>query len=233
MLSCFYAPSSVDPIILEKYGFVLDKNKFYIHLKSSDEGQEEWLGDKIPEILSKCKTGINLLIAPTGVGKTRAWIDYNKAKLEDVINFNADHKSILIVEPLNSIIDTKYDKDEVFVVNKSKQFAINDNLYKMYVTNFNKFLNNGEVRQDLIDFFGNFEFIVIDESHIIIKDGYRSDVLIPFVDAINKISEYTKVILQTATPMEEDKIFDIATTITVDKKLDKKIKYIYRYCNEG
>ena len=61
----------------------------------------------------------------------------------------------------------------------------------------------------------------------------RSDVLIPFVDAINKISKYTKVILQTATPMEEDKIFDIATTIIVDKKLDKKIKYIYRYCNEG
>ena len=225
--------SSIDPIILEKYGFVLDKNKFYIHLKSSDEGQEEWLGDKIPEILSKCKTGINLLIAPTGGGKTRAWIDYNKAKLEDVISFNDDHKSILVVEPLNSIIDTKYDKDEVYIVNKSKQFAINDNLYKMYVTNFNKFLNNGEVREDLVDFFGKFEFIVIDESHIMIKDGYRSDVLIPFVDAINKISKYTKVILQTATPMEEDKIFDIATTIIVDKKLDKKIKYIYRYCNDG
>lgn len=225
---------AVDISILEKYGFIIDKNKFYIHLNSSEDGNEEWLGDKIEEILNKCQVGINLLIAPTGGGKTRAWIDYNKTQLEDLLGY-ADKKPVLIVEPLNSIIETKYDKDEVSVVTGSKQFSVSDSSYKMYVTNFNKLLQNvnGEMtaRKDLVEFFSQFSLIILDESHTLIKDAYRSTVLIPFAEALKQISNNTKVILQTATPMEETSIFDIKTTITVNKKTDKDIKYIFRVAN--
>lgn len=211
--------------ILRKYGFTIDDRKNHIDLG------EGYLGDKRELILSLLQNGINFLQAPTGGGKTRFWTDYNIDLLKDVLNLN---KPILIVEPLNSIINTKYD-DTVITVTGSKKFPKTLVGYGMYVTNYNKLLKKGVgdtwgMREDIDEFLSQFELIVLDESHILIKDSFRCNVLIPFVNSIKKAAEHSKIILQTATPMNEDQLFFINNYIICHKTSNVITKWIYRRC---
>ncbi len=211
--------------ILRKYGFVIDDKKTHIDLG------EGYLGDKRELILSLIQKGINFVQAPTGGGKTRFWTDYNLDLIKDVLNLN---KPILIVEPLNSIINTKYD-DTVITITGSKRFPRTLLGYGMYVTNYNKLLKKGvgdtwEIRDDIDEFLSQFGLIVLDESHILIKDSFRCNVLIPFINSIKKAAEHSKIILQTATPMNEDQLFFINNYIICHKQNNITTKWIYRRC---
>ena len=211
--------------ILAKYGIKIDKSKNHIDLG------EGYLGDKRELILSLLQNGINFLQAPTCGGKTRFWTDYNIDLMNDILNLN---KPILIVEPLNSIINTKYD-DTVITITGSKRFPKTLVGYGMYVTNYNKLLKKGVgdkwgIREDIDEFLSQFGLIVLDESHILIKDSFRCNVLIPFVESINKAAKRSKIVLQTATPMNEDQLFFIDNYIICHKHKDINTKWIYRRC---
>lgn len=216
--------------ILKKYGFDVDENKMHIHLND-----DEYLRDKLEEIVDFCSEGINLVVAPTGGGKTEGWKGLNK-KYSQVLEFQF-HKPMLIVEPMNSIIESKYDSEDYVIIKGSKSLKNLDlTTYKCVVTNYNHLIKkDSDCGYSLIDdiekFFSGFELIIIDESHIMMKDMFRSEVLIPFMQTLNKIKN-CKVIIQTATTLFEKTVLDIKKTVIVEKKEKRNIKLIYREVTE-
>lgn len=216
--------------ILKKYGFKINENKLHLHLKDN-----EFISDYVKDIIDFCEVGINLLVSGTGTGKTEVWKKIHEL-FSDILEAPY-HKPILIIEPMNSIIDSKYDKDDFVVVTGSNNFSnIDLSSYKCVITNYNhlirKTYDGYELIPDIDKFFSHFELIIVDESHILMKDAFRSEVLIPFMETLNKIKT-AKVIIQTATPLFEKSVLDIKKEIEVHKKEKRNIKVIYRECTES
>lgn len=217
--------------VLKKYGFKIDENEIHIHLKP-----DEYLGDYIKDVISFSTEGINLCIAPTGSGKTEGWKGLN-LKYSELLEFQF-HKPILIVEPMNSIIETKYDDKDYYLVTGSKNLNNLDlTSYKCIVTNYNHLIVRSseggfELMKDIDKFFEKFELVIVDESHIMMKDTFRSDVLIPFMQTLNKV-KHTKIIIQTATELFERTVLDIKKRIIFEKEDKRHIKVIWRECEEN
>lgn len=217
--------------VLKRYGF--DINESVVRYKLEPD---QYLGHYLNDILNQCVIGINHLIVPTGGGKTYGWIEYYDNLSKDFLNVG--NKSILVIEPLNSIINTKYDKTKIELVTGS--LTLNEsmfNQFNMVVTNYNhllkKTIDEWTVREDIGKLFEKCDVVVIDESHIMMKDMFRSDVLIEFIETINKFNNKCKIVIQTATPMLEKSIFNIKKTFIVDKDLNKNVKYIFRKCKDN
>ena len=219
---------------LSKYGIYVDDKKIYHHLSDN-----QYLGDILDKLLEESPIGVSLWQAPTGSGKNTCWINYNNRILATERD---KHKPILIVEPLNSINMTKYEKDEnIEVFIKSKRFPEKIEGYKMCATNYNKLLRkdidgNWVVREDAEQFLSQFELIVIDESHILTKDNFRSDIIVKFINTIKQVSSKIKIILQTATPMAEKELFEnlVQRHFIITKKSNKTINLNFlRYDNRN
>ena len=209
--------------ILKMYGFNVDDTNISYYLN-----ENQYLSDVAEDIVKNCSYGINIVVADTGTGKTNGWIILNDkySKLPEMNN----HRPILIIEPLNSIVESKYDEKKFRIVVGSKQIGNVDN-YEMIITNYNhlvKYTSNGiEVKEDLDRLFSKFELVVIDESHIMMKDIFRADVLIPFMISLSNIKS-TKIIIQTATPMFEHVVLPIKKTFYIHKKDTISKKIIFR-----
>ena len=219
---------------LSKYGIYVDDKKIYHHLSDN-----QYLGDILDKLLEESPIGVSIWQAPTGSGKNTCWINYNNRILATERD---KHKPILIVEPLNSINMTKYEKDEnIEVFIKSKRFPEKIEGYKMCATNYNKLLRkdidgNWVVREDAEQFLSQFELIVIDESHILTKDNFRSDIIVKFINTIKQVSNKIKIILQTATPMAEKELFYnlVQRHFIITKKSNKTINLNFlRYDNRN
>lgn len=226
--------TKADISLLSKYGIYVDDKKIYHHLRD-----DEYLGDILDKLLEETPIGVSIWQAPTGSGKNTCWINYNKRILATEID---KHKPILIVEPLNSINMTKYEKDEnIDVYIKSKRFPEKIEGYKMCATNYNKLLRknidgNWVVREDAEQFLSQFELIVIDESHILTKDNFRSDIIVKFINTTKQVSRKIKIILQTATPMAEKELFEnlVQRHFIITKKSNKTINLNFlRYDNRN
>ena len=219
---------------LKRFGIYINKDVKHIHLSDN-----QYLGDILDKLLEESPIGVSLWQAPTGSGKNTCWINYNNRILATEKD---KHKPILIVEPLNSINMTKYEKDEnIEVFIKSKRFPDKIEGYKMCATNYNKLLRkdadgNWVVREDAEQFLSQFEIIVIDESHILTKDNFRSDIIVKFINTIKQVSSKIKIILQTATPMAEKELFDnlVQRHFIITKKSNKTINLNFlRYDNRN
>lgn len=182
----------------------------------------EYIGTKLDELEKCLKLGINLVDSGTGTGKTTVWVNQNREKINDILNHD---KPVLVCEPLNSIIETKYKNNEVVKICGEKQFDLTYVGNMMYVTNYNHIISRKFNEKEAY----KFKYIVIDESHLLTKEYFRNDVLIKFINKVKEIAKYVPVILQTGTPMDETKIFDVCNKIKFIKKSDKNIKFIYRY----
>lgn len=214
--------------ILKKYGFNIDESELHMFLND-----DEYISDVVNDILKFCVNGLNILNSGTGTGKTEVWKKWWMDVINDIMKLG-NHKPILIVEPMNSIINTKYDPEIFEIITGSKRITFDGNC-KCYITNYNHLIkqtfDGSQPRDDIEEFFGQFEFVIIDESHIMLKDTFRSDILIPFLQTLNKITN-TKVILQTATPFFEKSILNIKKQITIHKKEKSNTKIIYRQAPE-
>ena len=79
-----------------------EKYDHVIHLN-----EDEYIGTKSNEVLNAIKTGINIIIAGVGTGKTSLWINRDKELKNDVLNAGM-MKSTIITEPYNAILNTKF-----------------------------------------------------------------------------------------------------------------------------
>ena len=224
--------------LLNRFGIVVDRRKKKMILKP-----DQFLSDIYDQIMTETTTGCNILQVGTGVGKTTIW-----KKVHEGIWGNADsrksEKPILIIEPLNSIITSKYLDDNTKKVMPGVHLICGEtplpkkiSEYGLYVTSYNKLLRRREeggfdLMEDVEGFFDQFQYVVVDESHILSKDDFRADVIIPLIDTINIASKKTKVLLQTATPMDEEYFFDVKNFIKVSKPSNRHIDFIFRNADE-
>lgn len=210
---------------IEKEGIITAQvNESYQFLDNTvniDLNGSEYLYHKKDDILNNINSGINLIVAGTGVGKTEFWNQLHRN----------DGKRILVVEPYNSIVNTKYNTDEAQLAVGTGNFI--DSTSNYVVTNYVKF--NDAVKRGILL---KYDFIVIDECHLIGTQNFRAEQLIEFAGYVNEyVGKFNdaKVILQTATTSNEDKLFDITKTIIINKPQTKfvKIEYISDYIYNG
>lgn len=194
---------------LEKYFNIKLSDKYNTVIQMKDN---EYLLDYKDVVLNSLQPGLNFMKVPTGGGKTTFW---------DVIRPNC-----IIIEPYGSVINDKYDSE----VYKAAGTGNNIDITQSYqVTNYWKFI-------DFVRYENKFyEYIIVDESHLIGMQSYRNmkkngHTMIDFINALNEYHMQfpdTKIILQTATPSNEDYFFNINNRLTFNKNLlaDVNISY--------
>lgn len=190
--------------------------------------ENEYLADYWDNILKEInnENGIYLIISPTGSGKTKTHIDINDKTQENLLNNivfqGIVNKPILCTEPYNSILNSKFKKSNTQIITGSKHFDKGVKNGTLYVTNYIHF------EKDLnVEDFSLFNYLIIDESHLITKEEFRSEQLVSFIHKLKEASEHCIVILQTATPMDEYKIFNINKIFKLNKKDKRHIIYNY------
>ena len=209
--SCKNDTSYIDNVIyreLEVLGIVKETKKA-ISLE-----ENEYLYDKKDDILDFFSFGINMMDSPPGTGKTEFW---NQLKRET--NYR-----ICVIEPYTSVVEGKYDKDITNIAAGLGNFIDNEAEYT--AANYLKF-TIGQLKS-----MNRYDFIVIDESHLIGMQKYRADDVLSFIDALNSyIEKYpdSKIILQTGTPSNEDFFFEIKKKLVIDKKLKKFVQIHYTH----
>ena len=188
----------------------------------------EYLGDRDDYLLDDKNGGftnkkINILLSPAGSGKTQFLLKLAK-----------QGKRILLVEPFISVIKNKVECDEklmkIFQVFYDSH-SLNDVDYGVNaITTFDKFsICNYEKISRM------FDYICIDESHLLFTSSYR---IAATSNAVRKIKDIfyissndpfaAKIILMTGTETGDTYFFgDQANIINVYKQsLDKEMKFL-------
>lgn len=205
---------------LVKLGILIENKTEDKHVFNLNEN--EYLSDVIEKI--KFNVGFNLLVAGTGYGKTEVW----KRLADDTDVSGMSKHNILVCEPRNSIIVSKYIDERYEQVYGDKKFPTTPN--GLVVTNYDKLISRNVCKN--FDWFNYFEYFVIDESHLLFSEAYRDNSVMRFIDLLMNIKDKTKIIFQTATPTDEDDMFDIPNenVFYVNKTISKKTEIEYINC---
>lgn len=206
------------------------RDEIYEHCTVYNLKDNEYLSDYWENILNEINdiNGIYMCISPTGSGKTKTHIDINDKIRENLNNnfiFNSIvEKPVLCTEPYKSILESKFDKETTEIITGSRHFDKGIKTGTLYVTNYIHFVMDLEI-EDVM----NFRYLIIDESHLITKEEFRSGQLIDFAKKLIEFSNYCIIILQTATPMDESKVFGgmIKRYFKLIKKDKRHITYNY------
>lgn len=188
----------------------------------------EYLGDKIDILTNPSKGGftnskINILLSPPGTGKTNLLLQLAK-----------QGKRILLVEPFISVIKNKVEKDtelmkifQVFYGDKRLD-ELEPNINA--ISTFDKFSKCNYEKLSRL-----FDYICIDESHLLFTSSYRSEATSRSVKKIKELFFISsndpfaaKIILMTGTETGESFYFgDVANIIRVSKKsLNKSLEFL-------
>lgn len=220
-------------IFLNRFGLKFLIDNFGLEIKDDviHMAQNEFMYDNYKSlILNKIEPkGFHLIIAGTGTGKTEFWKKLNAETAADPLAIH--DKPILVIEPYSSIVRSKYDDGEsVKAVGCGVKDFDNKMLdgTKLYVTNF-WHLNN-----DMKNYDGSeFRYVVLDESHLISKEKYRSDDLVASAKVLRRFADNTSVVLQTATATDEAAFFgdDELKIDTLKFKKDTGVSVSYEMCH--
>lgn len=182
-------------------------SSYEIHLK-----ENEYLGDKKQEIEENFEW-LNLLEAGPGLGKT-----------ELVKSLARDGKRVMMVMPFTSTIKSKTEKDSFWKVAYGNKPASLDHKQAGMALTIDKFS-----RLSALDInTAGYDYIFIDESHLIFTSEYR-DVMAPTLKLINNLE--VPVVLMTGTPTGELHFFDSIHHIKVTKD-DTRKKSLTVYVSE-
>lgn len=195
---------------------ILTKNSNIIKFNIS---KDQYLSDIQEDLLNAC-TKLTLIESGAGTGKT-----------EMIKRLNG---RVLMVLPFTSIIKSKIEYDSLgenwltFYNSKTprpEDFASGKNMC-MTIDKFSK-LSITEIE------INNFDYIVIDESHLLFISSFR-EVMANAIQVIANIYKKVPVILFTGTPTGEEKFFDGITHIKVSKEdyRDKLVKFYMCYKEE-
>jgi len=196
--------------------------------KNIELNNYEYLSDKKAILLNPSKGGIsnskvNIIFSPPGTGKT-----------EFIKNLAKDGKRILLVLPYISVIKNKIETDESIMSMFECYYGSKDIKLIEYginaVTTFDKFARSNYEKLSKM-----FDYIFIDESHLLFTSSYRIEAT---ANVIKKIKELffissndpfaAKLCLLTGTETGESYFFgSIANIIRVNKKsLNKTMEFL-------
>lgn len=167
----------------------------------------EYIGTYKNDIVNILQNGINLLVSPPGYGKTEFIKDLSKTK------------RVMLVEPYTSIISSKIENSDLgfdcFYADKQVNISNSLNV----AMTFDKF-----TKIDVDEVSMLFDYVAIDETHLLMMSSYRG--VVP-ADVINKINQLrTKVILMTGTPVAEHMFMQLKTTINCIRPESNRNKHI-------
>ena len=189
---------------------ILNENTKKINLYITKDQYLSDIKDQIFGNLSK----ITLLEAGAGYGKTEM--------------IKAFKSKVLLILPFTSIIKSKIELDEVtsdwlyYYGSKKPTFDELCSSKSMSMT-IDKFSHLNLMELDL----ANFEYIVIDESHLLFTSSYR-DVMSPTIQRLANCK--AKVIMMTGTPTAETLFFPNITHIKVRKEETRIKEFITYMC---
>lgn len=161
-------------------------------------GPDEYLGHYTDFLLENFDAGkANLLVSPPGTGKT------------ELVKSLSNEKRVLLVLPYISVIDAKVVKDNDLGENFDAYFGtakVSDiKKGKSAVMTLDKF---GRIDIDKIAYM--YDYIMIDESHLIFTSSFRLEAManslknIKQLIQMSKLDEYSaRVVLMTGTPTGE------------------------------
>lgn len=179
----------------------VNKIEFYIT-------KNQYLGDIKKELLQNCGH-ITLIEAGAGVGKT-----------EMVKSLARDGKRIMMVMPFQSTIKSKVEGDDLWLYAYGNK-KVDLNKSQCIALTIDKFshINLVELKA------ANFDYIFIDESHLLFQSEYRP--VMPKVIDMIKNSE-VPIIMMSGTPVGETAFFPELTHLKVTKEdvREKKFKVI-------
>jgi hypothetical protein len=168
---------------------------------------DEYIGTYASQIEDALQYGTNLLIAPPGYGKT-----------EFIKTLSAKHR-VLLVEPYTSIISSKIEHSDLGFACFYGDRPLKMNGVVNVCMTFDKF-----TKIDIDEVSMLFDYVAIDESHLLCMSSYRGTVTADVIDKINALK--TKVILMTGTNLAEHLFMKVKSSIHCYRPKDFRNKQL-------
>lgn len=165
----------------------------------------EYIGHHSKNLIKIIQHGVNLLDAPPGFGKTEFIKEISKKS------------RVMLVEPYTSIISSKIENSdlgfECFYGDKPLSLGNSKNVALTY----DKF-----TKIDVDEVSMMFDYVAIDESHLLTMSSYRDTVPADVIDKVNLLK--TKVILMTGTHVSEHLFMPLKSIIKFSRPHDPRNK---------
>jgi hypothetical protein len=142
-------------------------------------------------------SGVNMLYAPAGCGKTSFFEGLSQTK------------RIVIIEPMKSIVRAKSCNNGISYIFEKSQATnfVDDN--KSIMIYADAFLDINRKFTSKVD------YVVLDECHVIGQQLNFRERLISLINVINALDKDIKIVCMTGTPDSVDKMFDVKNNIVV------------------
>lgn len=171
----------------------------------------EYLSTYKQELEQTFEQGLNFLIARPGSGKT-----------EFIKQLTRDGRRVLLVEPYTSILQSKIEPSDLDFYCSYAERQLECSKHLNVACTFDKFTRIDPEEASIL-----YDYIVIDESHLLTMSAYRDVVPANVIDKLAQL--HTKVICMTGTPVSEHMFLKFKTITWVRKPLDHN-KYITFVC---
>jgi hypothetical protein len=178
--------------------------------------QDEYIGTHTSKVLSHIKSNkVNYIVAKPGLGKT-----------EFIKSITKLGKRILFVQPYTSIIKSKIEHSDLGMKCFYGDRHVDMSTAMHAVMTFDKFTKIDPDDATLL-----YDYIAIDESHLLTMSSYRGNVPADVIDMIKKVN--TTVILMTGTPVAEHLFVDFATIVQFSKNEQRNKNLSYVICDNN
>lgn len=181
----------------------------YTHI--IDLKDDEYLSIYKQELEQTFEQGLNFLIARPGSGKT-----------EFIKQLTRDGRRVLLVEPYTSILQSKIEPSDLDFYCSYAEKQLECSKHLNVACTFDKFTRIDPEEASIL-----YDYIVVDESHLLTMSAYRDVVPANVIDKLSQL--HTKVICMTGTPVSEHMFLKFKTITLVRKPLDHN-KYITFVC---